>query len=141
MSGQEITQNFGMQTKQERMFTSGGKQYKAHKTATGFEFFDGMTRIDTSKDDKGTVANANIVKDFIAQQTQAIYAPPKAESIEMLNEFETSEQSQFIVINQQKQPQLPQGYGNIQFQNMGGQWRSTKEVDVKVIEKLRLSLQ
>lgn len=141
LSGQEVTQNFGMQTGQERVFTSGGKQFKAHKTATGFEFFNGMTRIDTSKDDKGNIANANIVKDFIAQQSQAMYAPPKPESIEMINQFETDEQAQYIVINQQKQPQLPQAYGNMQFQNVDGQWRSTKEYDVKVIEKLRLSLQ
>ena len=139
--GQDIKENFGMQTGQERMFTSGGKQYKAHKTATGFEFFDGMTRLNTTKDTNGNVANQSIVNDFVAQQKQALYAPPKAESIQMLNEFETSEQAQYIIINQQKQPQLPQSYGNIQFQNVGGQWRSTKEYDVAVIEKLRLSLQ
>jgi len=139
--GQDIKENFGMQTGQERMFTSGGKQYKAHKTATGFEFFDGMTKLDTTKDAMGNVSNQSIVTDFVSQQKQAMYAPPKAESIQMLNQFETSEQAQYIVINQQKQPQLPQSYGNIQFQNIGGQWRSTKEYDVAVIEKLRLSLQ
>ena len=78
--------------------------------------------------------------EVIVQQKQSMYATPKPESIQMLNEFETSEQAQYIVINQQKQPQLPQAYGNMQFQNVGGQWRSTKEYDVKVIEKLRLSL-
>jgi len=141
-SGQSITQNFGMETGQERMFTSGGKQYKAHKTAKGFEFFDGMTRLDTtSKDEKGNVKNVGLVRDFVAQQTQAMYSPPKAESIQMLNKFETGEQEQLIVINQQKAPTLPTGFSNIQFEQVGGQWRSTKEYDVKVIEKLRLSLQ
>jgi len=142
ITGQDITQNFGMEVKDERMFTSGGKQYKAHKTEKGFEFFDGMTRLDTtSKDEKGNVKNAGLVRDFVAQQTQAMYAPPKAESIQMLNKFETGEQEQLIVINQQKAPTLPTGFSNIQFEQVGGQWRSTKEYDVKVIEKLRLSLQ
>lgn len=54
-SGQSIVQNYGMKTGQEFSFTHNGKVYKAHKTAVGFEFFDGMTRLNTNGQNLGIV--------------------------------------------------------------------------------------
>jgi murein DD-endopeptidase MepM/ murein hydrolase activator NlpD len=62
-SGQDITQNYGMETGNEKEFTSGNKKYKAHKTKKGFEFFDGATRIETSGG-----SNNKIVRDFMESQ-------------------------------------------------------------------------
>lgn len=47
--GQAISQNYGMSVGEERQFTH--PQYgliKAHKTRTGFDFYDGMTKLDMS---------------------------------------------------------------------------------------------
>ncbi len=47
--GQAITNNYGLQTGQERQFTH--PEYgvvKAHKTATGFDFYKGSTKLDMS---------------------------------------------------------------------------------------------
>jgi murein DD-endopeptidase MepM/ murein hydrolase activator NlpD/predicted Ser/Thr protein kinase len=63
MSGQDISQNYGMETGQEKEFASGNKKYKAHKTKKGFEFFDGATRIETSGG-----SNNKIVRDFMESQ-------------------------------------------------------------------------
>jgi hypothetical protein len=48
--GQAITSNYGLKVGQERQFTH--PEYgtiKAHKTATGFDFYDGPTKLDMSK--------------------------------------------------------------------------------------------
>jgi hypothetical protein len=71
-SGQQITQNYGMKTGQEFSFSHNGKIYKAHKTAVGFEFFDGMTRLDTNG------KNLDIVQSFIKAKTSTPNLQPPA---------------------------------------------------------------
>jgi len=153
-SGQEITQNFGMKTGQEKMFTSGGKQYKAHKTKNGFEFFDGMMPIQTS----GGQNNA-LVRDFMASQgvqfekvdndnpadmfmmkNNITPDVPPAKKNELINAYGTDESKMYMVINNQQMPPLPQNYG-VSFIQSNGKWMTDKEYDVRTLEKLRLSLQ
>jgi murein DD-endopeptidase MepM/ murein hydrolase activator NlpD len=153
-SGQEITQNFGMKTGQEKEFSSGGKQYKAHKTAKGFEFFDGMMPIQTSGGQ-----NNGLVRDFMASQgvqfervdndkpadmfmMQNNITPdvPPAKKNELINAYGTDETKMYMVINQQQMPPLPQNHG-VTFIQSNGKWMTDKEYDVKTLAKLRLSLQ
>ena len=154
LSGQEITQNFGMQTGQERMFTSGDKQYKAHKTAKGFEFYDGMTRLNTSGGSNNQILRdfmesqgvaferteaASIADDF-ARENGITYDPVPQKQYEFINQYGTDETKTYMIINQQQMPALPQNHG-VRFIQSNGKWMTDKEYDVKTLEKLRLSLQ
>ena len=151
-SGQEITETFNMQTGQEKMFTSGGKQYKAHKTAKGFEFFDGMMRMDTSGG-----RNNRLVKDFMESQgvqferTEAASVaddymrqnniqPPPPPKYDFINTKGTDESAVYMVVNQPQAPAKAADHG-VRFVQDGSRWITDKEYDVKKLEKLRLSLQ
>jgi hypothetical protein len=143
-----------MQTGQERMFTSGDKQYKAHKTAKGFEFYDGMTRLNTSGGSNNQILRdfmesqgvaferteaASIADDF-ARENGITYDPVPQKQYEFINQYGTDETKTYMIINQQQMPALPQNHG-VRFIQSNGKWMTDKEYDVKTLEKLRLSLQ
>ena len=151
-SGQEITQNFGMQTGQEKMFTSGGKQYKAHKTEKGFEFFDGMMSIQTRGGE-----NNQLVRDFMQSQGVQFNRPdndnpaddfmrkngitPAAQKpFEFINQKNTDTSAVYMVLNQQQAPAKAADLGVRFIESGTGKWVTDKEYDVKTLEKLRLSL-
>jgi murein DD-endopeptidase MepM/ murein hydrolase activator NlpD len=151
-SGQEITQNFGMQTGQEKMFTSGGKQYKAHKTEKGFEFFDGMMPIQTRGGE-----NNQLVRDFMQSQGVQFNRPdndnpaddfmrkngitPAAQKpFEFINQKNTDTSAVYMVLNQQQAPEKAADLGVRFIESGTGKWVTDKEYDVKTLEKLRLSL-
>lgn len=153
-SGQEITQNFGMKTGEERMFTSGNKQYKAHKTAKGFEFFDGMMPIQTRGGQ-----NNQLVRDFMESQgvqferteggsiaddfmrKNGITASVQQKPFEFINQKNTDTSAMYMIVNQQQAPAKAVDLGVRFIESGTGKWVTDKEYDVKTLEKLRLSLQ
>lgn len=80
--GQAITNNYGLKVGQERTFTH--PQYgeiKAHKTAVGFDFYDGGTKLDMSK-----AQGKAIVQYFTSTNGgQQISPPPAGQQISSLS--------------------------------------------------------
>jgi hypothetical protein len=72
--GQAITNNYGLKVGQERAFTVPGYgEVKAHKTAVGFDFYDGGTKLDMSK-----AQGKAIVQYFTSTNGGQQISPPQA---------------------------------------------------------------
>ena len=99
--GQAITNNYGLQVGQERAFTVPGYgEVKARKTATGFDFYRGGTKLDVSP---STQQGKTIVDYFKSTNggTQTISPPanPQAQQISSLSSKNKSESGNIAMLN------------------------------------------
>jgi murein DD-endopeptidase MepM/ murein hydrolase activator NlpD len=79
ISGQEIDKNYGMKTGDEFIFKlPDGKQYKARKTAKGFDFYTlGLFGLGSQKIDTTKGQNQQIVDAFIREKQKQANTPSK----------------------------------------------------------------
>lgn len=67
--GQQITQNYGMQTHERFSFKHNNKNYNAYKTAVGFDFYEGSRKVTDATEEQQVIAA------FIKERQKVISAP------------------------------------------------------------------
>lgn len=72
--GQQITQNYGMQTHERFNFKYNNKNYNAYKTATGFDFYEGSRKVTDPSEEQGVI-------DAFIKERQKVISPPVARQI------------------------------------------------------------
>lgn len=73
--GQQITENYGMNIHDKFYFKLGGVEYHAYKTAKGFDFYKGGTKITDPEEER------KVIQGFVNLKTQAIQRTENATSL------------------------------------------------------------
>jgi hypothetical protein len=73
--GQQITENYGMNIHDKFYFKLGGVEYHAYKTAKGFDFYKGGTKITDPEEER------KVIQGFVNLKSQAIQRSENATSL------------------------------------------------------------